>query len=90
MAATEVIIQKVVEIGKFSIVEVRVDLITNIAEFHFVLTDKDGNKTKNLFTQDLSQWDKFSGMVADLCAKAGNDIEKDSKNKLKEKEKNNV
>jgi hypothetical protein len=90
MATTEILIQKTVDLGKFSIVEVRINLVTNIAEFLYDLTNKDGAVTKNVFTQDLSQWEKFAGMVADLCAKAGADIEKEAKKKLKDKETNHV
>ena len=85
MSVPEIIIQKTVDLGKIDIVEMRVDLVTNVAEFHYFLTDKNGNVTKSIFTQDLTHWEKFAGMVADLCAKSGPDIEKEAKIKLKEK-----
>lgn len=84
--ATEILIQKTVDLGKATIKEVRIDLVTSIAEFHYELTDKNGAFSRELFTVDLSQWPKFAGMVTDLCDKAGQDIEKAAKKMLKDKQ----
>lgn len=86
MATTDIVIQKTETLGKATIVEVRIDLVTSIAEFHYALTDKAGVVSPQLFTADLSQWPKFAGMVTDLCDKAGQDIEKAAKKMLKDKQ----
>jgi hypothetical protein len=86
MATTEIVIQKTETLGKATIVEVRINLGTSIAEFHYDLTDKAGLVSKQLFTADLSQWPKFAGMITDLCEKAGQDIEKAAKKTLKDKQ----
>jgi hypothetical protein len=85
MATTDIVIQKTETLGKATIIEVRIDLVTSIAEFHYNLTDKNGVVSPQLFTADLSQWPKFAGMVTDLCEKAGQDIEKAAKKTLKDK-----
>lgn len=86
MATTDIVIQKTETLGKATIVEVRIDLVTSIAEFHYNLTDKGGQASRQLLTADLSQWPKFAGMVADLCDKASQDVEKAAKKMLKDKQ----
>jgi hypothetical protein len=80
-------IKKTVDIGRATVREIRIDLATNVAEFHYRLAGEGGAETREVLTQDLAQWPKYEALVADLLGKAEDDIGQEARKKLKNKEK---